>query len=125
MSHGFGRTQPDDVPELLDGALVVTGLPQRQRQVKPEINLVRLELDRLTVFLYGVDRVVRGPQSVGQTQVELGIARAQARRGAILGHTLADIPRLGERRSEAGVGVSIVRIVGLELDRPAVLLDGA
>ena len=40
----------------------------------------------------------------------------------MLGQALADIPRLGERRSETGVGVSIV---GLELDRPAVLLDGA
>ena len=69
-----------------------------------------------------MDQVVRGPQSVGQTQAEFGIARAQARRGAMLGQALADIPRLGERRSETGVGVSVV---GLELDRPAVLLDGA
>src|SRR5207302_1410849 len=76
-------------------------------------------------FMVGVVRVGRGPKSVGQSQVGFGMARAQARRGAILGHALADIPRLGERRSEAGVGVSIVRIVGLELDRLAVLLDGA
>src|SRR2546422_4664173 len=100
MGHGFDGTEPDGVTELLDGALVVAGLPQRQRQVKPEINLVRLELDRPTVLLYGVDRVVRGPQSVGQAQVEFGIARAQARRGAMLGHALADIPRLGERSEE-------------------------
>src|SRR6184192_2868324 len=51
---------------------------------------------------WAVDQVVRGPQSVGQTQAELGIARAQARRGAMLGQALADIPRLGERRSETG-----------------------
>ena len=51
MGRGYGRTQPDDVTELLDRALVIAGLPQRQRQVKPEINLVRLKLDRLAVLL--------------------------------------------------------------------------
>ena len=112
MGIGVSRLLADHPAELGDGPAVVARLPQRQRQRIPVVGLLGTQLNRLAIFLDGVNQVLRGPQRVRERHVQVRVVGAQADSGAEFGHTLIEFACLGERRGQPGVGLGDYRESG-------------
>ena len=121
MGIRVSRLLANHPAELGDGAAVVASLPQRQRQRIPVVDLVGTQLNRLAIFLDGVNQVLGGAQGVREGHVEVRVVGAQADCCPEFGHTLVEFAGLGERHGKPSVGVGVI---GSQLEDFLIFGDG-